>query len=427
MHSWVPVDHDSDFALQNLPYGIFSTSSHQPRCGVAIGAFVLDMQLLAAHDVFEDLSFDHNVFKDRTLNRYAALGLDVQRQVRQRLQDILRADTAKGHVLRDNNALREKALVPMSEVEMHLPMFIGDYTDFYTSPHHAKNCTQIFGLGDAPKPSFFKMPLAYGGRASSVVISGTPFRRPNGQFMVDKEPHFGPCQKLDYEVEFSAFIGRGNEHGEPIDVDNAEDHIFGVVLMNDWSARDIQGFELDPLGPFNGKNFATTISPWVVPLDALKPYRTKPISPGPLAPYLDEGDKPSTFDIPIEAQIEVDGTKYLTATCNTGNTCFSFAQMIAHHTAGGCPLKPGDLIGTGTLSGGSLAELGCLLEANLGGKRKCHYGAKEDETKSIDRDWLQDGDKVHFTARRKCEDGPGFVGFGSCSGQVLASPSREGS
>ncbi|KAH8893598.1 fumarylacetoacetase [Thozetella sp. PMI_491] len=421
MLSWVPIGDDSDFSLQNLPYGVFSTRATEQRIGVAVGGHVLDLKLLARSHIFVSLGFDTSTLEEPTLNKYSGLGRKVHRKVRALLQDILRYDTSVGHVLRDNAVLREQALIPVQEVQMHLPMAIGDYTDFFTSPYHARNCTDIFRPGQDLPPAFFRQPLGYGGRSSSIVVSGTPIRRPRGQFVQNGEAVFGPCQKLDFEVEFAAFVGQGNADGTPIDVRDAEDHIFGFVLHNDWSARDIQKAEATPLGPLNGKNFCTTISPWIVTPEALELYRAKTIKPGNLLPYLDEQEKDSVHDIPIDVHLEVGSVRYEVAQCNTKYTCFSFAQMLAHHTAGGCPMRPGDLLATGTLSGPTRPSLGCFLESSWDGTRKCELTGTCSTDKPLSREWLQDGDVIHFTARRKCIDGPGYVGFGACSGQIILS------
>lgn len=302
-------------------------------------------------------------------------------------------------------------------------------------------------------PCFYNLPIAYNGRASSVVISETPFHRPNGQFPVDGKLVSGPCRKLDFEVEFAAFISQGNSFGTPIDVDEAEDHIFGFVLMNDWSARDIQMYESTLMGPFNGKSFCTSVSPWVVPPEALEPFRVAPketpvsqavsqlimtnINPcqRELPDYLREKKEKSAYNIPIRATLDgenplhashdqlltttANSEKYRVADCNTNNVIFSFAQMIAHHTRGGCPLQTGDLIGTGTLSGPSRAEAGCLLEQTMGGKDPYEMKAEDSSKDSVVRTFCEDNDTIIFTAQAKSSEGSGNVGFGACSGKVL--------
>ncbi|KIW31456.1 fumarylacetoacetase [Cladophialophora immunda] len=278
MSSWVSTDAQPGFSLQNLPYGVFSTSDDsRHRIGVAIGSNVLDLRILAQKQVFKPLDFDLSSLEQATLNCYAGLGHEVHNKVRRFLQEILSSDTLSADILRDNAELRNAALIPMEEAQMHLPMAIGDYTDFFTSPYHARNCTEIVRPGTHLPHNFWRMPLGYHGRVSSIVVSGTPIQRPKGQFLSNDSPTFGPSQKLDFEVEFAAFIGGGNEIGTPISVDEAESHIFGFVLLNDWSARDIQRAETGLMGPLNGKNFATSISPWIIPLEALEPFRTAPL------------------------------------------------------------------------------------------------------------------------------------------------------
>ncbi|EXJ69400.1 fumarylacetoacetase [Cladophialophora psammophila CBS 110553] len=425
MDTWVEDHHQSGFSVQNLPYGIFSAPERDRRIGVAIGRHILDLKVLAEKGTFAALDIDKTTLEEQTLNRYAALGQGVHRKVRAFLQSILRADTSLGRFLRDDAALKKEALVPRQKAEMHLPFDIGDYTDFFTSPYHAQNVGALRPRplpGTQPPESMYNMPLGYHGRSSSVVVSGTPVRRPRGQFLVNEAPAFGPSQKLDFEVEFAAFIGKGNEHGIAIPVVEAEEHIFGVVLMNDWSARDIQSTEATPLGPFNGKNFCTTISPWVVPLDALELLRTKPVpSHTSLLPYLQEARKDTVYDIPIDVFLELDSQEYHLVQGNTKNILFSFAQMIAHHTAGGCPLKSGDLIGTGTLSGSTPSELGCLLEATRNGSQPLEGSTLDVHKRKISRAWLEDGDVIKFRVGNTGSNGR-HVDFGCCEGKVVPQP-----
>ncbi|TVY48704.1 Fumarylacetoacetase, partial [Lachnellula occidentalis] len=416
MASWIPISDESDFSLANLPYGVFSTDTSGPRIGVAIGDYVLDMKVLARDQIFSDIKFDFTTLEASNLNAYAALGKDIHRDVRKKLQQLLAEDSQFGDLLRDNQERRHRALVPMSDVSMHLPMSVGDYTDFFVGVDHAVNMADIVAPNvpfEAVCPNFYHLPIAYHGRASSVVVSGTSFRRPKGQFPVDGKPVSGPCRKLDYEVELAAFIGRGNEMGDEIDVDDAEDHIFGFVLMNDWSARDFQFWESAPLGPFNGKNFCTTVSPWIVPLEALEPFRTAPKAPGrKLLPYLSQEKKVSAYDIPIRVSLDVGTETYHVAECNSKNVAWSFAQMIAHHTRGGCPLRSGDILATGTLSGPTRGELGCFMESTLGGTTPYEMEDKGSSKKKLSRRYIEDGDTITFTAQAQGKDGLGKVGFG---------------
>ncbi|KAK5194672.1 hypothetical protein LTR92_005916 [Exophiala xenobiotica] len=377
MASWV-TEETSNFSLQNLPYGVFSIKGSKPRIGVAIGDYVLDLTVLAEEGVFDDLDFDITTLKQSTLNEYAALAKSVHSGLRHRLQKLLEKDTRSGKVLRDNQGLRDKALVPLDSAKMHLPMIIGDYTDFFVGLHHAVT------------------------------------------FPVDGNVVSGPCRKLDHEVEFACFIGRGNAMGSPIGVDAAEDCIFGFVLMNDWSARDIQMYEATLMGPFNGKSFCTTVSPWVVPPEALEPFRVAPKAmPRELPDYLVEKNQRSVYDIPVRATLGANGQRYRIADCNTNNVIFSFAQMIAHHTRGGCPLRTGDLVATGTLSGPKRENAGCLLEQTLGGTDPYEMAAENSTESNVRRAYLEDNDTVEFTAQVTGPDGIGNVGFGVCSGKVL--------
>ncbi|RVX70709.1 hypothetical protein B0A52_05359 [Exophiala mesophila] len=423
MASWVTVSEHSDFSLQNLPYGIFSTSGVDARIGTAIGDSVLDLKVLAQGGIFDDLKFDVGTLQEPTLNSYAALGKAAHQRVRHRLQKLLEKDTQLGHLLRDNKAIHDKAFYKQADVQMHLPMKINNYTDFFVGLHHAVTCAGLVKPGQTIEqvcPCFYNLPIAYNGRTSSVVVSETPFHRPNGQFPVDGKVVSGPCRKLDFEVEFAAFISRGNSFGAPINVDEAEDHIFGFVLLNDWSARDIQMYESTLMGPFNGKSFCTTISPWIVPPEALEPFRVAPkVTPRELPSYLREKREKSAYNIPIRAILGANSENYRIADCNTNNVIFSFAQMIAHHTCGGCPLQTGDLIGTGTLSGPSRAEAGCLLEQTLGGTSPYEMKAEDPSKGSVIRAFCEDNDTITFTAQAKLTEGFGNVGFGACSGKVL--------
>ncbi|KEF58408.1 fumarylacetoacetase [Exophiala aquamarina CBS 119918] len=411
MASWVETSEQPEFSLTNLPFGVFSTKSDSiPRIGVAIGSYVLDLKLLAQRRVFAGLDFNTDTLQATTLNTYAALGRHIHRRVRAYLQKVLAHDASVRHVLRDNVELREASLIDMRIVQMHLPMDIGDYTDFFTSPYHAQNvCINIVRPGTQLPSNFWDFPLGYHGRASSIVVSGTQIRRPRGHRVVNGAMTFGPCRKLDFEVELAAFIGEGNALGKSIGVDEAEKHIFGFVLLNDWSARDIQRAEAGLMGPLNGKNFATTISPWVVSPDALENYRAEPLDNHPPQPHLQSGQKNSVFDINID---------HLIAQCNTKNVLFSFPQMIAHHTASGCPMRTGDLIATGTVSGPENTQLGCLLELTRDGTVPFQKPSGIDNTATIHREWLKDGDRIIFRVSKDNQGKAADVGFGSCEGTI---------
>lgn len=410
LRSFVPVAEDSHFPIQNLPYGIFSRPGEAPRAGIAIGEMVLDLAALARHGLLP--VGEGAVFARSSLNEFIALGGAAWRETRRRLTDLLRADNA---VLRDDAALRAEALVPMAGVRMHLPVEIGGYIDFYSSREHATNVGRLFRDPDnALLPNWLHIPIGYNGRASSVVVSGTPVRRPNGQTKAPDAgaPSFGPCRKLDFELETAFIVGHGNELGEPVPVGKAEAHIFGLVLMNDWSARDIQQWEYVPLGPFNGKSFATSISPWVVTMEALEPFRTAgPVQdPSPL-PYLRQPEA-GAFDIHLEVSLATEGGQDAVITrTNARHLYWSMAQQLAHHTVSGANARVGDLMGSGTISGPTSSEYGSLLELTLNGKRPLALGG------GAMRAFLDDGDEVAMTGW--CQGQGHRVGFGTVTGRVL--------
>ncbi|KAJ2548167.1 hypothetical protein EV175_004927, partial [Coemansia sp. RSA 1933] len=350
--SFVKVAPESDFSVMNLPFGVFSVDGGSPNVGVAIGDQVLDMSALAAAGLFSDIeALDVAVFAQSYLNDYMALGRPVWQAVRRALQDFLANEdnAVRKHIADDHNK-QHSVLVPMSSVRMHLPARIGDYTDFYASREHATNVGMMFrGKDNALMPNWTHLPVGYHGRASSIVVSGTPLHRPNGQRRPDltQPPVFGPSMRLDYELEMGFFVGPGNGLGTPLSLQQAEDTIFGVVLLNDWSARDIQAWEYVPLGPFLGKNFGTTISPWVVTMDALEPFRVpQPTQdPQPL-PYLcDNSTAGSGYDIQLEVHIQPGGKGefYPLTKSNLKHMYWSLKQQLAHHTINGCNMQPGDL------------------------------------------------------------------------------------
>jgi fumarylacetoacetase len=350
LKSFVEVAADNHFPIQNLPFGVFSTdAAPAPRVGVAIGNQILDLAVLEEVGLLAPTG--SRVFNRSSLNAFIALGQAVWRETRAAISELLRYDSP---CLRDDQDLRTRALVPMAEVTLHLPVEIGGYTDFYSSKEHATNVGMMFrDPKNALLPNWLHLPVGYNGRASSVVVSGTPVRRPNGQTKAPnaENPSFGPSAKLDIELETAFIVGEGNALGEPIAVGEAERHIFGMVLMNDWSARDIQQWEYVPLGPFNSKGFATSISPWVVTLDALEPFRVEGPAqdPEPL-PYLRHGGKAS-LDLHLEVGLQPEGTAEATTICRTNfkHMYWSMAQQLAHHTVSGCNTRVGDLMGSGTI------------------------------------------------------------------------------
>ena len=412
LRSFVEVPAGSHFPLENLPFGIFRPPGGSPRAGVALGDSVVDLARLEASGYLR-LGQEQPVFDHDTLNPFLALGRSAWVKTRETLQHLLAADTS---TLRDDAGLREQAFHRQADITMQLPARIGDYTDFYSSYHHAHNVgTMLRGPENALMPNWKWLPVAYHGRASSVVISGTPVRRPRGQIKPPDAaaPIFSPSLALDYELETAFLIGPGNSLGEPVPVDRAADHIFGLVLMNDWSARDIQTWEYQPLGPFLAKNFATSISPWVVTLEALEPFR-RPLGkqePRPLD-YL-QGTKDFTFDINLEARLQTrdQGDAQTITRSNFLNLYWSISQQLAHHTIGGCNLQPGDLLASGTISGPTEESRGCMLELTWRGANPVRL--KNGET----RKWLEDGDTLTITGW--CDGGDFQVGFGEVSGTII--------
>jgi fumarylacetoacetase len=415
MKSFIDVAPDSHFPIQNLPFGIFKPAQGPARVGVAIGDFVLDLSVLEELGHFRFPEFQNRpVFSADTLNAFLALGRPAWRKAREVIQQLLASDTT---TLRDDAALRARALHARKEVTMQVPARIGDYTDFYSSYHHAHNVgTMLRGPENALMPNWKWLPVAYHGRASSIVVSGTDVRRPHGQTKppnVDV-PIFGPSRSFDYELETAFLIGPGNTLGTSIPINQATDHIFGLVLMNDWSARDVQAWEYQPLGPFLAKNFSTSISPWVVMLEALEPFR-KPLprqDPEPL-PYL-RAPNDFTYDIQLEAHLQttsMDAPHVITRT-NFQNLYWSIAQQLAHHTVNGCNLQPGDLLASGTISGPTEESRGCMLELTWRGANPLTLPNGET------RKWLEDGDGLTITGWAQ---GDGYrIGFGEVTGRVLA-------
>ena len=411
LKSFIPVAPDCHFPIQNLPFGIFSnTVNPLPRIGVAIGDQVLDLAALSEAGL---LTVNAAVFRQANLNRFIALGQPTWRSTRHNISQLLRDDNLQ---LRDNPTLREKVLVPQNQVTLHLPLEISGYTDFYSSKEHATNVGSMFrDPANALLPNWLHIPIGYNGRASSVVVSGTPVRRPNGQlkFPDAEMPVFGACRKLDFELETGFIIGQPNALGEPIDITHAEQHIFGMVLLNDWSARDLQQWEYVPLGPFNSKSFATSISPWVVTLDALEPFRVAgPLQqPEPL-PYLRQQGK-GGYDIALEVALKAEGSSLAQTICRTNfkTMYWTMAQQLTHHTVSGCNTRIGDLMGSGTISGSTPDTFGSLLELTWNGKNPLEL------ENGVQRSFIQDGDEISMTGW--CQ-GDGYrVGFGSVSGKIL--------
>jgi fumarylacetoacetase len=425
LESFIDVRRDSHFPIQNLPFGVFKPKEGAPRVGVAIGEYVLDLSILEDQGHFRLPEFqetagstsrmDRQVFSQDSLNVFLALGRPAWRKAREVIQHLLSSETA---TLRDNAKLRARIFHAQKDVVMQLPASVGNYTDFYSSYHHAHNVgTMLRGPENALMPNWKWLPVAYHGRASSIVISGTDVRRPSGQIKSPDAvaPAFGRTKSLDYELEMAFLIGPGNSLGGPVPIDHATDHIFGFVLMNDWSARDVQAWEYQPLGPFLAKNFCTSISPWVVTLEALEPFRKllPPQDPEPL-PYLRQKDD-FTFDIQLEAHLKtlsMDAPHLITRT-NFQNLYWGICQQLAHHTVNGCNLQPGDLLASGTISGPTEDSRGCMLELTWRGANPLRLPNGET------RKWLEDGDTLTITGW--CEGEDYRIGFGEVVGQVLPS------
>ena len=404
MKSFIDIHPNTDFPIQNLPYGIFSTASDPSlRVGTRLGDWVIDLSILDHENAF---GMRYGFFDDSSLNRFMAAGRDVWREIRQRLTKLLGENQA---------SLKKEALFPVSELQMHLPVAIGDYTDFYASREHATNVGIMFrGKENALMPNWLHLPVGYHGRASSVVISGTDVVRPRGQVAPKGlSPEFVASRSLDFELEMGFFIGKGNDLGEPISIANAHEHIFGMVLLNDWSARDIQAWEYQPLGPFLAKNFATSISPWVVTMDALAPFRVQgpEQDPAPL-PYL-KSDSASGLDITLEVSLQsarMDAAQIISRS-NMKHLYWSIEQMLAHHTITGCNMRVGDMCGTGTISGPTEDSYGSLLELTWRGEKPIQLPDGEE------RKFLQDGDML--TIKGYCQ-GDGYrIGFGEVTGKIL--------
>jgi len=408
MTSWVASANSADcpFPLNNLPYGVFETATLDPRCGVAIGDMILDCRAAEEAGLLE-LS-DLPLFDVPFWNEVMEEGAELWAALRTRLVAILAEGSA-------DQAVAEAMLVPQAEAAMLMPFLVSEYTDFYAGRQHAANMGAILrGSPDLPA-NWLHIPIGYNGRASSVVISDTPIHRPNGQCKApDAEmPSFGPTMRLDIELEMGAVVGSGSEFGQPITVDQADDMIFGYVLLNDWSARDIQGWEYQPLGPFQGKAFGTSISPWIVTSAALEEFRAPtPEREKELLPYLD-GTKDGLYDIELEVLMQPEGAEKasVVAKTNYNRMYYSAAEQLCHHAIGGCAMNTGDLLGSGTISGPEKGEYGSLMEMSWAGREP--FTLETGETRSF----IEDGDTLTL---RGNAHGDGFtIGFGDCTGTIL--------
>jgi fumarylacetoacetase len=412
--SFIDVHPDSHFPIQNLPYGAFETKEGEIHLCSAIGDYIIDLYVLDEAGLFDGPILENQlVFQESTLNYFMSLGKPAWQEARETLQSLLAADNA---TLRDNSELRERVFIPRKSVELVLPVQIGDYTDFYSSEQHAQNVGSMFrDPENALLPNWKHLPVGYHGRASSIVISGTELHRPKGQVIPkgSDQPVFKPSENLDFELEVGFLTGPGNKLGESISVNEAEDHIFGLVLVNDWSARDIQKWEYQPLGPFLAKSWATSISPWIVTLEALEPFRTPSSKqdPVPLG-YLDQAER-TTFDINLEVSLK---TKKLSkhhpiCSSNFKYLYWTIAQQLAHQTVSGCNVQPGDLYASGTISGPTKENYGSMLELAWKGTKPIKLPSGEQ------RSFIEDGDEVIMTGFAQ---GKEFrVGFGEVSGKIL--------
>jgi fumarylacetoacetase len=412
LKSWVEVPKGSDFPIQNLPFGIFKTDYLPPVAGVAIGDHVLDLVYLHENGFLDGLGLPSGIFNQKELNGFLALGRKKGGEVRNRISQLLQYNNDE---LKSNMVAREMALVHLSEVEMQLPVRVSNYTDFYSSEEHATNVGSMFrDPKNALLPNWKHLPVGYHGRASSIVVSGTPIHRPKGQIKPadSEQPVFCPSQKLDFELEVAFITCSETKLGSVVSVNEAEDHIFGLVLFNDWSARDIQQWEYVPLGPFLGKNFGSTMSPWIVTLDALEPFRVRGPEQFPhVLPYLSvEGEK--NFDLTLEVFIKAGASDPTTVSrTNFKYMYWNINQQLAHHTVNGCNIQVGDLYASGTISGPSPGSFGSLLELSWNGQRPLHM------LDGSERKFLEDGDTVIMKGHAEM-DGV-RIGFGECMGKIL--------
>ena len=411
MKSWLDIPSNSDFSIHNLPFGIFSTKKKTKRVGIAIGNYVIDLLVCNSLDLFKELKIQNSVFENNFLNNFIELGKDLTSQVRETIQFEL---TNVGSKLKNNS----DCIISMDLVEMHLPVKVGDYTDFYSSIEHASNIGSMFRDPSNPLlPNWKHIPVGYHGRASSIIVSGTNIQRPKGQVLpVNSEtPIFSSSKRIDFELEMGYIIGKNTELGSSVSTSDAEDYIFGKVLFNDWSARDIQKWEYVPLGPFLGKSFASSISPWVVTLQALTPFKVKgPIQDPEVLDYL-KFDGMKNYDINLSVSITPENSNIESVVCksNFKFMYWNMIQQIAHHTVNGCNLNVGDMMASGTISGHNKDSYGSMLELSWGGKNPIEL------TDGSKRTFINDLDTI--TMRGYCEKNDIRVGFGEVKSKLLAS------
>ena len=410
--SWIPVPSGSDFPIQNLPFGVFIPEDDIITTGTRIGDTAIDLSVLQQLGYFDGIDLPDDVFLQDTLNDFIALGRPVWRAVRNRLAEIFDEsnDTLKGNVAHQN-----KALFPVSQVQMLMPVFVQDYTDFYSSIEHATNVGKMFRDPDnALLPNWKHIPVGYHGRSSSIVISGMDLHRPKGQRMAPgaEAPTFGPSVRMDFELELAFITGEGKPLGHRIKAEEADEYIFGMVLFNDWSARDIQKWEYVPLGPFLGKNFGSSISPWVVTMDALEPFKVAgPEQDPPVLPYLKTEGK-NNYDIKLEVELAPDGKEgTVISRSNYKYMYWNQRQQLAHHTVNGCNINAGDMMASGTISGKSKDSYGSMLELSWAGKEPITLDTGETRT------FIEDGDTISM--RGHCENDEVRIGFGEVSAKLL--------
>jgi fumarylacetoacetase len=416
LSSWIAVPEGSDFPIQNLPFGIFRVPGKPPSAATRIGNTVISLHALAKRCFLIKTGIDPDIFNRPVLNEFIALGRPAWLSVRESLSELF---VDENHLMHDYVQTSEDILFPIQDVEMMMPVNVGDYTDFYSSEQHARNLGTLFRDADhALNPNWKHLPVGYHGRSSSIVISGTPVHRPNGQMLMEGSPvpEFGPTKQLDYELEVAFVAGKSTRLGEPVTTAEAEDHIFGLVLFNDLSARDIQKWEYAPLGPFAGKNFGSILSPWIITLDALEPFRVPgPVQDPPVLPYLSfEGNH--HFDITLEAYLQPAGKKE-NRICSTNyrNIYWNMVQQLAHQTANGCNINVGDIYSSGTISGTDAGSFGSMIELTQNGTRPFLLDD------GSERGFIEDGDTIIL--RGFVENNGVRIGFGEAAVTIL--PARD--
>lgn len=412
LRSWVTVNPESDFPIQNLPFGVFNTATGNARIGVAIGEYILDLQAVAKAGLLDNITFDKNLLSKDTLNQFITLGKHVTNAVRERVSELLNIANEE---IQGRADLKSRVLVKQSEAQMLKPVFVPNYTDFYSSREHATNVGAMFrDPKNALLPNWLHLPVGYHGRASSIVVSGTPIHRPKGQTKADAEemPSFGPSKSLDFELEIAFITGKSTQMGESISTEEAESYIFGLVLFNDWSARDIQKWEYVPLGPFLAKNFGSTISPWVVTLEALAPFKVEgPVQEPAVLPYLKYSGK-KNYELNLEVDIKTaSGVTKTMSKSNFKYMYWNMCQQLAHQTVNGCNICVGDMYASGTISGPEADSYGSMLEITWGGKNPVQM------PDGTERKFIQNGDTVVMKGYAQ-KDGV-RVGFGECSGTII--------